>query len=156
MPHNLSGGGLGVPPGAQVGGMSGMSPVSPAGTGSSRAVSGPSSPAYAVHDPMGQSSLESSHTDGPSFEYDPSAGTGGAGLGPQPDGDLDDFLEGFWTKIVDEVEEERPDWKTYCLPLARIKKVMKSDEEVKVSTGDQTFSYEKLELTIMVDDLRRG
>ena len=30
------------------------------------------------------------------------------------------------------VERESPDFKTYPLPLARIKKVMKSDEEVKV------------------------
>lgn len=33
---------------------------------------------------------------------------------------------------MDMVEGETPDWKSYSLPLARIKKVMKSDEEVKV------------------------
>lgn len=33
---------------------------------------------------------------------------------------------------MDMVEGETPDWKSYNLPLARIKKVMKSDEEVKV------------------------
>jgi nuclear transcription factor Y gamma len=30
------------------------------------------------------------------------------------------------------VERDNPDFKTYPLPLARIKKVMKSDEDVKV------------------------
>lgn len=34
---------------------------------------------------------------------------------------------------MDNVEREEPDFKNYPLPLARIKKVMKSDEDVKVS-----------------------
>lgn len=33
------------------------------------------------------------------------------------------------------VERDNPEFKTFPLPLARIKKVMKSDEEVKVSCG---------------------
>ena len=36
---------------------------------------------------------------------------------------------------MDFVERENPDFKTYPLPLARIKKVMKSDEEVKVRSS---------------------
>jgi len=37
------------------------------------------------------------------------------------------------------VERDNPDFKTYPLPLARIKKVMKSDEDVKV--GHDHFAY---------------
>jgi hypothetical protein len=51
----------------------------------------------------------------------------------EPHQDLDSFLETFWTRQMGVVERDNPDFKTYPLPLARIKKVMKSDEEVKVS-----------------------
>lgn len=37
---------------------------------------------------------------------------------------------------MDGVEGETPDFKTYNLPLARIKKVMKSDEEVKMISAE--------------------
>jgi hypothetical protein len=58
-----------------------------------------------------------------------------AGLGQlvEPHQDLNDFLENFWTRQMDYVERDNPDFRTFPLPLARIKKVMKSDEEVKVS-----------------------
>lgn len=36
---------------------------------------------------------------------------------------------------MDVVERDTPDFRTYPLPLARIKKVMKSDEVVKVSSA---------------------
>ncbi|KAK4689367.1 nuclear transcription factor Y, gamma, partial [Tremellales sp. Uapishka_1] len=49
----------------------------------------------------------------------------------EPHQDLNEFLATFWTRQMDSVERENPDFKTYPLPLARIKKVMKSDEEVK-------------------------
>lgn len=59
--------------------------------------------------------------------------TGGAG-GPlvKPHQELDEFLESFWTRQMEVVEREDMDGKSATLPLARIKKVMKSDEEVKV------------------------
>jgi hypothetical protein len=50
----------------------------------------------------------------------------------EPGQDLDSFLETFWTRQMAVVERDNPDFKTYPLPLARIKKVMKSDEDVKV------------------------
>lgn len=51
----------------------------------------------------------------------------------EPHQDLNEFLESFWTRQMDIVEREEQDGKVnVCLPLARIKKVMKSDEEVKV------------------------
>ncbi|KAG5641434.1 hypothetical protein DXG03_005238 [Asterophora parasitica] len=45
---------------------------------------------------------------------------------------LNDFLRSFWQRQVDVAEKETPDYRHPPLPLARIKKVMKSDPEVKV------------------------
>ena len=51
-----------------------------------------------------------------------------------PDHDLEKFQATFWAKQIDTTEAERPDAKHAALPLARIKKVMKSDPDVKVSS----------------------
>lgn len=58
----------------------------------------------------------------------------------EPHQDLDSFLESFWTRQMAVVERDNPDFKTYPLPLARIKKVMKSDEEVKVGLRNGVVS----------------
>lgn len=47
--------------------------------------------------------------------------------------DLETFLSQFWTRQIATAEDEEPNVKNTTLPLARIKKVMKSDPEVKVS-----------------------
>lgn len=44
---------------------------------------------------------------------------------------------------MDMVEGETPDWKSYNLPLARIKKVMKSDEEVKMISAEAPIMFSK-------------
>lgn len=49
---------------------------------------------------------------------------------------------------MDGVERETPDFKTYNLPLARIKKVMKSDEEVKMISAEGGFNYFVAALTL--------
>ncbi len=46
---------------------------------------------------------------------------------------LNEFLRSFWQRQVDSAEQETPDFRHPALPLARIKKVMKSDPDVKVS-----------------------
>lgn len=46
---------------------------------------------------------------------------------------LNEFLRNFWQRQVDAAEQETPDYRHPPLPLARIKKVMKSDPDVKVS-----------------------
>jgi len=46
---------------------------------------------------------------------------------------LNDFLLSFWQRQVDAAENDIPDYRHPPLPLARIKKVMKSDPDVKVS-----------------------
>jgi len=50
----------------------------------------------------------------------------------QPGDALSDFLRRFWQRQVATAEREKPDWKHPSLPIARIKKVMKSDPDVKV------------------------
>jgi hypothetical protein len=50
----------------------------------------------------------------------------------QPGEPLNDFLRSFWQRQVDTAEQETPDYRHPALPLARIKKVMKSDPDVKV------------------------
>lgn len=59
----------------------------------------------------------------------------------EPHQSLDSFLESFWTRQMGVVERDTPDFRTYPLPLARIKKVMKSDEEVKVGPHRSTFFH---------------
>lgn len=44
-------------------------------------------------------------------------------------------LNRFWQEHFTEIGELQTDFKTHVLPLARIKKVMKSDPEVKVSSN---------------------
>ncbi|KAI4523646.1 histone-fold-containing protein [Schizophyllum commune Loenen D] len=51
----------------------------------------------------------------------------------QPGQPLNDFLRSFWQRQVDAAEQETPDYRHPALPLARIKKVMKSDPDVKVT-----------------------
>ena len=46
---------------------------------------------------------------------------------------LHEFLRSFWQRQIDAAEQETPDYRHPPLPLARIKKVMKSDPDVKVS-----------------------
>jgi hypothetical protein len=45
---------------------------------------------------------------------------------------LGDIINAFWQSQVMDIETGATDIKSLTLPLARIKRVMKSDEEVKV------------------------
>ncbi|KAF8148824.1 hypothetical protein B0H34DRAFT_199643 [Crassisporium funariophilum] len=54
----------------------------------------------------------------------------------QPGQMLEEFLPSFWQKHVSTAEEETPDYRHPPLPLARIKKVMKSDPDVKMIAAD--------------------
>jgi hypothetical protein len=85
-------------------------------------------------------------------------GSGSASHGPlvEPHQDLNDFLESFWTRQVDNVEREEPDFKNYPLPLARIKKVMKSDEDVKVSRAGSSRIVESSFRPFVPSSLRRS
>ncbi|KAI0317604.1 histone-fold-containing protein [Amylostereum chailletii] len=49
---------------------------------------------------------------------------------------LHEFLRSFWQRQVDVAEQETPDYRHPPLPLARIKKVMKNDPDVKMIAAD--------------------
>ncbi|EMD31821.1 hypothetical protein CERSUDRAFT_162635 [Gelatoporia subvermispora B] len=49
---------------------------------------------------------------------------------------LHDFLSNFWNRQIHTAETETPDYRHPPLPLARIKKVMKNDPEVKMIAAD--------------------
>lgn len=57
----------------------------------------------------------------------------------QPGDLLPDFLRSFWQRQVDAAEQETPDFRHPPLPLARIKKVMKSDPDVKMIAADGAY-----------------
>ncbi|KAI0915506.1 hypothetical protein AcV5_003706 [Taiwanofungus camphoratus] len=59
----------------------------------------------------------------------------------QPGEPLHDFLRSFWQRQVDAAEQETPDYRHPPLPLARIKKVMKSDPEVKMIAADAPILF---------------
>ncbi|KAL7415692.1 histone-fold-containing protein [Mrakia frigida] len=61
----------------------------------------------------------------------------------QPDMALDDFLESFWTSRMELAESEDPDFKHHVLPLARIKKVMKSDEDVQMISAEAPIIFSR-------------
>ena len=44
-------------------------------------------------------------------------------------------IQKFWMEVGEEIKEQQ-DFKSYKLPLARIKKIMKADKDVKVITDD--------------------
>lgn len=58
----------------------------------------------------------------------------------QPGEPLNEFLRSFWQRQINAAENETPDYRHPPLPLARIKKVMKSDPDVKVNTALSFFS----------------
>ena len=59
---------------------------------------------------------------------------------------LPEFLKSFWERQIATAEQETPDYRHPPLPLARIKKVMKSDPDVKVSS--KTFLLASRELNL--------
>ena len=59
------------------------------------------------------------------------AGDGAPGGGGQTE--AQQMLEAFWPKVVDDIKRlGTNDFKSQELPLARIKKIMKLDDDVKV------------------------
>ncbi|KAF8972077.1 histone-fold-containing protein, partial [Flammula alnicola] len=54
---------------------------------------------------------------------------------------LNTFLQSFWRRQVDAAEQETPDYRHPPLPLARIKKVMKSDPDVKMIAADAPILF---------------
>ncbi|KDR71088.1 hypothetical protein GALMADRAFT_254272 [Galerina marginata CBS 339.88] len=59
----------------------------------------------------------------------------------QPGEPLNEFLRSFWQRQIDAAEQETPDYRHPPLPLARIKKVMKSDPDVKMIAADAPILF---------------
>ncbi|KAK2465847.1 hypothetical protein APHAL10511_001488 [Amanita phalloides] len=59
----------------------------------------------------------------------------------QPGEPLTEFLRNFWQRQIDAAEQETPDYRHPPLPLARIKKVMKSDPDVKMIAADAPILF---------------
>ncbi|CAE6495541.1 unnamed protein product [Rhizoctonia solani] len=61
----------------------------------------------------------------------------------QPGDTLEGFLRYFWQSQIATAERDEPDFKHPPLPLARIKKVMKNDPEVKMISADAPILFSK-------------
>ncbi|ORY91804.1 histone-fold-containing protein [Leucosporidium creatinivorum] len=53
------------------------------------------------------------------------------------------FVNEFWQHTINTAEQSEEDFKHQALPLARIKKVMKSDPEVRMISSEVTVLFEK-------------
>ena len=54
-----------------------------------------------------------------------------------------DILMTYWQHILDHLENDAHDYKTHQLPLARIKKVMKADPDVKMISAEAPILFAK-------------
>lgn len=54
-----------------------------------------------------------------------------------------DLLMQYWQETIDSIENDDHDFKNHQLPLARIKKVMKTDEEVKMISAEAPILFAK-------------
>ncbi|KAI8098184.1 histone-fold-containing protein [Gilbertella persicaria] len=52
-------------------------------------------------------------------------------------------LTHFWTEQMQEIGSNEPDFKNHALPLARIKKVMKTDQDVKMISAEAPILFAK-------------
>ena len=58
-------------------------------------------------------------------------------------GNSRDILMTYWQHILDHLENDAHDYKTHQLPLARIKKVMKADPDVKMISAEAPILFAK-------------
>ncbi|PSK41000.1 hypothetical protein C7M61_000667 [Candidozyma pseudohaemuli] len=54
-----------------------------------------------------------------------------------------DLLMQYWQETIDSIENDDHDFKNHQLPLARIKKVMKTDEEVRMISAEAPILFAK-------------
>jgi len=58
-------------------------------------------------------------------------------------GNYKDILTTYWQHVINHLESETHDYKLHQLPLARIKKVMKADPEVKMISAEAPILFAK-------------
>ncbi|KAF9074527.1 histone-fold-containing protein [Rhodocollybia butyracea] len=68
---------------------------------------------------------------------------------------LNEFLPAFWQRQIDSAEQETSDYRHPILPLARIKKVMKSDPDVKMIAADAPILFCKAceSITVFIEEI---
>jgi nuclear transcription factor Y gamma len=68
------------------------------------------------------------------------------------------LLSNFWQAQLQNIEQGELDFKNYQLPLARIKKVMKTDEDVKhmMISAEVNFANYKLNLPLGPHSICQG
>lgn len=54
-----------------------------------------------------------------------------------------DWMLAYWQQLIDSVESDHTDFKSHALPLARIKRVMKCDEDVKMISAEAPILFAK-------------
>src|SRR5256885_2893584 len=58
-------------------------------------------------------------------------------------GTYKEILTTYWQHVINHLENETHDYKLHQLPLARIKKVMKADPEVKMISAEAPILFAK-------------
>ena len=58
-------------------------------------------------------------------------------------GKYKNYMMQYWQNTIDSIERDEHDFKNHQLPLARIKKVMKTDEEVKMISAEAPILFAK-------------
>ncbi|CDK28548.1 unnamed protein product [Kuraishia capsulata CBS 1993] len=66
-----------------------------------------------------------------------------ANVGQGLTGKYKNILMQYWQETINSIEHDDHDFKTHQLPLARIKKVMKTDEEVKMISAEAPILFAK-------------
>lgn len=54
-----------------------------------------------------------------------------------------EWMLAYWQQLIDSIESDHYDFKSHALPLARIKRVMKCDEDVKMISAEAPILFAK-------------
>lgn len=54
-----------------------------------------------------------------------------------------EWMLAYWQQLIDSIESDNYDFKSHALPLARIKRVMKCDEDVKMISAEAPILFAK-------------
>ena len=66
-----------------------------------------------------------------------------ANVGQGLTGKYKNYMMQYWQNTIDSIERDDHDFKNHQLPLARIKKVMKTDEDVKMISAEAPILFAK-------------
>ncbi|KAG0272896.1 hypothetical protein BGZ95_011301 [Linnemannia exigua] len=92
---------------------------------------------------VSNSSRSNTNNDADTTESVPAASTGGGAANTTLHRQQLQFAQEFWEEQIVAAEQYDSDFKNHPLPLARIKKVMKSDPEVKMISAEAPILFSK-------------